>query len=46
MGTATINTTSDPDSAVKGTSTSQTAGVSMIDYRASSIAYTDSYTWI
>ena len=46
MGTATINTTSDSDSAVKGTSTSQTAGVSMIDYRASSIAYTDSYTWI
>ena len=46
MATATINTTSDSDSAVKGTSTIQTAGMAMIDYRASSIAYTDSYTWI
>ena len=42
MGT----TTSDLDSAVKGTSTIQTAGMATIDHRGSSIAYTDSYTWI
>ena len=38
MGTATINTSSDSDSAVKGTSTSRTAGMAMIDHRGSSIA--------